>query len=494
MRNIDLFNYFGKMLIINIYAYFMCLKILNYKENSITKTIIIVGLSTIISALYVVTVNYINSIYIILVMYLTFSIIIKILLNQKLNYCFLLTNISFTLTYMIYLFAVMVTGIMVLNLIPGQNYDSPINIIIIAIIMIIIYIILTKIKRLKNGINFLKDTTRINEISNSVNMASIIILVILELLNFSKNLILNYILVWFTLIIIMCFIYWIQSQITKHYKNDMKSHTIEVQREEIEEHLKTIEEVKTENLKLATAVHKYNHRIYALEKALRDTAKNVNNTEFAEEISVFLKETEDISKGFAKESEVITKTLPLTNIAGIDNMFKFMQEEAINSGINFDLKINTSIHDLIDKIISKDKFETLLGDHLKDAMIAINSSDKTYKSILVILGIVDDCYELSIYDTGIEFEIETLLKLGKERITTHKDTGGSGIGFMTTFETLESTKASLIIEEYNPETTSYTKSVNIRFDGKNNYKIYSYRAEEIKNKNKDKKIIIKNIE
>lgn len=54
---------------------------------------------------------------------------------------------------------------------------------------------------------------------------------------------------------------------------------------------------------------------------------------------------------------------------------------------------------------------------------------------------------MCIYDSGIEFELETLKKLGLERITTHKKTGGSGIGFMTTFETLKECKASLIIEE-----------------------------------------------
>ena len=39
-----------------------------------------------------------------------------------------------------------------------------------------------------------------------------------------------------------------------------------------------------------------------------------------------------------------------------------------------------------------------------------------------MLGTKENCYELSIYDSGIEFEIETLKKLGLERATTHKET------------------------------------------------------------------------
>lgn len=274
----------------------------------------------------------------------------------------------------------------------------------------------------------------------------------------------------------------------------MKDRTIEIQKAEIDEQVKIIEDIKEENLKLATAVHKYNHRLAALEMAMKKAIEQNANTEFANELSVILEETDELSKSFVKESNVIKQKLPLTNIVGIDNMFMYMQKEAFENSINFDLKINESIHDLIDNIIPKDKFEILLGDHLKDAIIAVNASNNSYKSILTTLGKVENCYELSIYDTGIEFDIETLLKLGKEQITTHEDTGGSGIGFITTFETLKNTNASLVIEEYNPKTTNYTKSVNIRFDGKCEYRIYSYRAEEIKKQNKEKRIIIKTIE
>ena len=67
-------------------------------------------------------------------------------------------------------------------------------------------------------------------------------------------------------------------------------------------------------------------------------------------------------------------------------------------------------------------------------------------------------------------------------------TGGTGIGFMTTFETLKECKASLIIEEYNKQ--EYTKAVIIKFDDKNEYRIHSYRVEEIKNKTQNNRIII----
>jgi hypothetical protein len=62
---------------------------------------------------------------------------------------------------------------------------------------------------------------------------------------------------------------------------------------------------------------------------------------------------------------------------------------------------------------------------------------------------------------------------------------------MTTFETLSKTKGSLIIEEKYPmNNVDYTKVIKIRFDNKNEYRINSYRAEEIRKQNKDERILI----
>ena len=148
---------------------------------------------------------------------------------------------------------------------------------------------------------------------------------------------------------------------------------------------------------------------------------------------------------------------------------------------------------LINNLIPKNKLETLIGDHIRNAVIAINSRNSTNKRILAILGVKNNCYEFCVYDTGIEFEINTLLKIGLERATTHKEDGGSGIGFMTTFETLKETGASLTIKEIGHiDENEYTKAIIIRFDGLNEYNIYSYRAEKIIN-NSNRKIKIEKL-
>lgn len=251
-------------------------------------------------------------------------------------------------------------------------------------------------------------------------------------------------------------------------------------------------ELKSEKFNISKITHEFYNRQKALEMSVKDS---LGNMETAEELGV-LDRIQDLTKEYSQKLEAMKSltTLPLTEIPEIDDMFKYMQTECDKNKIEFRLKIVGDMFYLINHIIPKNKLATMIGDHIRDAIIAINFSKATDREIFVILGMKDKKYELCIYDTGIEFEIDTLLKLGLEQVTTHKDTGGSGIGFITTFETLNETKASLIIKEVSSlEENHYTKAVIIRFDNKHQYKICSYRAKEIKEKNKDRKIIIEDI-
>ena len=493
MIRIDLINNFIKMFFISLYTYFVYIKITECKNNSTFNKIFIVIESIIISVLYVALIQYFHPVGIIIVLYFIDGIVISYILKNEINYSIIVTIISFIITYSTYLVSVIISAMILAFWNPYIDRNDFMILVTVLILTSLLLGILLKIKRLKKGINFIKNANISKNIINVVMLFTAVTIILFGLLQKDNSKVLNTYLLIGSVLIFVIFIIWIKTQITKTYKSKMRDRTIEIQKTEIDEQTKLIEEIKAENLKLATAVHKYNSKFESLEHAMKRALSLDSKTEFANEISVILKESEETLKNFAKEVEVNTNKLPLTNIAGIDKMFKYIQEEAVKDNINFDLKINESINPLIENIIQKEKFEILIGDHLKDAIIAIKASEATYKSILVTLGLVEGIYEFSVYDTGIEFEIDTLLKLGEEQVTTHKNEGGSGIGFMTTFETLKECKASLVIEEYSPETTNYTKSVTIKFDGKNEYKICSYRAEKIKEQKSKRRIIIEKI-
>ena len=268
----------------------------------------------------------------------------------------------------------------------------------------------------------------------------------------------------------------IQKTLTLYYKQKLLHQTIEDYKNEISEKDKKIKELSDEKYKISKLNHEFYNRQKSLEKKVADYVSNAS-VETANELAI-TEQIADLSKEYSDKLQNIKHPdkLPTTEIEEIDDMFKYMQSECKKNNIEFKLQINGNIHHMINQIIPKDKLVTLIGDHLRDAIIAINSSNNSFKSIIAILGKADEFYEFCVFDTGIEFELETLLALGTKPITTHKDTGGTGYGFMTTFETLRATKGSLVIEEkHKMSENDYTKAVRIIFDGKAQYRISSYR-------------------
>lgn len=356
-------------------------------------------------------------------------------------------------------------------------------------IQLALLVMLFRNKRVKNGIEFLKDP-----IGNDyfcivlLNISAVVIFVYCIYGSSDADFNNNLLMVFFAIAFIM--IITIQKTLTLYYKQKLLAKNIEDYKSEIALKDAQIKSLSDEKYKIS----KLNHEFYNRQKALIHKVEEITsmNTEIADELDLS-KQINDLTKEYTDKAQEI-KTLdklPTTGIVEIDDMFKYMQSECKSKNIQFNLKINGNIYHMINNKIPQSRLVTLIGDHLRDAIIAIDFSNNTFKSILAVLGENNGVYEFCVFDTGIEFEIDTLLNLGLKPATTHKDSGGTGIGFMTTFETMKETKASLIIDEMREmSNTDYTKSVTIRFDGKNEYRIKSYRSDEIKKKMKDNRIII----
>lgn len=88
--------------------------------------------------------------------------------------------------------------------------------------------------------------------------------------------------------------------------------------------------------------------------------------------------------------------------------------------IKFEVQLNGNIYQMINNHITKEELEILIADHVKNAIIAVNYSNNSNRSILVRIGKIDGQYSIYIYDSGIEFEINTLHKLGKSQVQPTK--------------------------------------------------------------------------
>ena len=478
-----------KMFIINLFVFILFFKISNQKCNYLK---IFVG-SVMLSVIYVIEKNYINDDIFVLIIstYLMQNVFLWIILSNK--NCIVVGNfISNTVVYILYSLSLIIEiAIKMIFSIEFDIRNQTIDLILALAIEAIFLKCIMNLKRIKNGLSFLKA-----QVGNEyfalmfMEISANIIFTYCIFVNSNDEFSWNILAMFFVLSIIM--VIMIQRTLTLYYKQKLLAKNIEDYKSEIALKDAQIKSLSDEKYKIS----KLNHEFYNRQKALIHKVEEITsmNTEIADELDLS-KQINDLTKEYTDKAQEI-KTLdklPTTGIVEIDDMFKYMQSECGSKKIQFNLKINGNIYHMINNKIPQSRLVTLIGDHLRDAIIAIDFSNNTFKSILAVLGENSGVYEFCVFDTGIEFKIDTLLNLGLKPATTHKDSGGTGIGFMTTFETMKETKASLIIDEMREmSNTDYTKSVTIRFDGKNEYRIKSYRSDEIKKKMKDNRIIIEN--
>lgn len=472
--------------IINIIIY---LKLMDIKKINIKEIIKIVLISALISFVYVEINRNLWPILAIIVQFCLQIIALRLMADTKQNSIVTKNLISNAIAYIGFVIAAVLTY----PILHYINDNTFINLILMMIIETLLIFGFFKIKRFKRGFAFVKSKIDNDYIDIAmINIGALVILAYSLFDNYygdvTKQILFTFIVVGIIMIIM------IQKTLTLYYKQKLLKQNIESYKEEIKEKDEKIKELSDEKFKISKLNHEFYNRQRALELKVEEFINNAN-MEASGELSI-IDQIKNMTDEYSTKQQEINNvsSLPKTGITEIDDMFAYMQSECNKNKIEFILKINGNIYHLINNIIAKNRLVTLIGDHLRDAIIAINNSSNTYRSIMAILGMKDNTYEFSVYDTGIEFEIETLLKLGLEPATTHKDQGGTGIGFITTFETLKETKASLVIEENHPENDKdYTKCVSIKFDGKNEYKIISYRADKIKAEAKDNRIIIKKL-
>ena len=370
-----------------------------------------------------------------------------------------------------------------------KEYDI-LNLILIIAIATFINIAMFKIRRINKGFQFLKEKINNEYLDIIMINISIGVIFIYSLFGTYYGDVTIHIMVTF-LIVSVIMIVMISKTISLAYKQKQLEKNLAEDDEIIKQKDAEIESLSKEKFEISKVSHEFEKRI----KALEFKATSNMNMEVSEDNDL-MKQINNLSKEYSTKLKQIkgSDKLKKTEVAEIDNMFEYLQNECEKSNIEFYLNINCDVNNMIDKVIAKNKLETLIGDLGTDAIHAVNMSKNNYKSIVTIIDKQENIYLISMSDTGVEFKIDTLLKLGLEPATTHKEDGGSGIGYITTFETLNETKASLIIEEKNNESENeYTKTITVKFDGRNEYKIISYRADEIRKKQKDSRIKVENI-
>ena len=327
-----------------------------------------------------------------------------------------------------------------------------------------------KLKKLKYGISLLNGKLQNSYFSYWIFNLCIVILAFAII--FQEISLLNIVNIGLGLmLLIVVMLITIKESIQLYYKQNLLIKDLETTKKELNEKNEEIARLEKENLEFSKTSHSLAHRQKALEyklnKLINEDKTTVSQDRTKQELK---KELENISKDVYRKPTDIE--IEKTGIDKIDNMLEYMKSECDKDNIEFNLQIIGNIYYMINHLVSENELEILLADHIKDAIIAIQYSTNKNRSILVKIGKIQKYYGIYIYDSGIEFTDEVLNKLGKEPITTHKDNGGTGMGFMNTFDTLKRHNASLNITKIGkPSLDNYTKSVSIIFDSKNEVNI-----------------------
>ena len=412
------------------------------------------------------------------------SIVYAITYKFQLMYSILISTISISINQILFYIASTLVYFPMRMLTIESEY---LLFILIALVQAILILLFWKIKRIRNGITFLKKWKNDEYINLLLlNASSAILFLIVIISNYQEGITSKFGVMLIIFAIVMFITIWKSLQL--YYKQQMLEKVLEKTQKDLADKTEEVKKLEAENLSFSEISHSIAHRQDSLKHKLE---KLSTNTEFADEISINA-QIDNITKDLRKKTKI---DLEKTGIEIVDDMLDCMQAKCVENNIDFQLQINGNIYHMINNYIPKEDLEILLADHIKDAIIAINHCENINKSILVRIGKIDGIYGVYFYDSGIEFEFNTLLNLGKIPITTHKSEGGTGMGFMNTFKTLSKTKGSLEIEEIGkPSKSNFTKVLKFKFNNKNEYKIISYKGKELKEKDEENKLIIENIE
>lgn len=425
----------------------------------------------IVSILIIIIKSNYNYIFAIMTLIICISIILSLQTKSKIQNVFLIVILSLSINYILFILAIMIEYIFI-NIINSNYKNNYIDIMIIEIIYYIIIKNVMKIKRIKRGMSFFKTDLFNDYFVTLILNISVIIIFSIFLFRGTDRTENNIFGIGLTVVAVILFL-TIKKSFELYYKQKLLIKDLDETKEELAKTKEELAKAEKENLEASKRSHSLVHRQKALEFQISELTKNKNS----KDINKIKQDVENLSKELYGK-EVMTQ-LSKTNIELIDNMFRYMQFECYKNEIRFDLQICGNIYKMINNVINKETLEILLADHIKNAIIAVKHSENSNKSILVKLGKIGDCYGVCIYDSGIEFKEETLKTLGKKPSSTHLDEGGSGMGFLNTFDTLNKYKASLIIDEIGmPCEENYTKVIMIKFDGKNEFKVNSYRQQK----------------
>lgn len=394
-------------------------------------------------------------------------IVIKVIYSLEIDISITATIISYGISYISCLLGAILLG-SIFSII--DHYPDSADLLstgIVGSIQTVFTVLLFHIKRLRHGFPFLSDS-RYGDLGVYLSTTILVIVSFLEVKSESQ-----YIAAVLFSVLLICGIvlwFWWRNRIAKEYMEQLRLR----ERQELESIISSKDEeialLKKENETFSKIIHKDNKLIPAMELAVKEALCAVaHNTDPAERIlraEKMLAQLESVSAeraGIVNKYEHADSRLPSTGILTFDALFSYMLHKASAKDVSLELDFDETVNELIPKVISQEDASTLLADLLENAIIAAGENEQN-RCVRVKFGKKATCPCICISDTGGPFPDEVKQNWGIQRVTTRADSGGCGIGMMTTYEICKRYQASFLVEDLDSDAI-YTKCVSVCFDG-----------------------------
>lgn len=407
-------------------------------------------------------------------MVITSIFIFYVLQNEKLHTAIIVTFIGYGISYLLFLCGGIALGIVKAIIRDHSVSIDLLSLVFIGICQLTLTVLLFRTKRLRHGLPFLSDSKYI-DLGVYLCVSVLLSATVFGIRPLSEPTLIAL----FSLLIFLGIVlfYWWRKYLTQEYLDQLQKAEQNALRDTVATLEKKIATLSKENETFSKIIHKDNKLIPAMELAVSQLLYSVvhdenpqSRMEQAQNILKQLKALSEERAGVIKNYENINQKLPTLGLSSLDALFHFMMQKANTSGIAFDLKLDPDVAQVLAQTISESDASTLLADLIDNALIAVNHSQHE-KAVQVQLGANASTLYMCVRDSGDSFPQEVLERWGVERITTHADCGGSGIGMMTIYELCQKYKASFEIKHMQGM-PPYCKCVSIRFDGLNTFQVH----------------------
>lgn len=212
---------------------------------------------------------------------------------------------------------------------------------------------------------------------------------------------------------------------------------------------------------LTSYAHKTSEVIPTIHRIIKDNDLFEDN----EKMVMLMKELQSVCESDSKEVQQdckSMKTFAPTGCMMLDKQLQRYLEEAEMEQFYLDIIVQAPVKKILqEQMIDVKGLIQVVGDLYKNAKKSIKV-EKSRQNILICFGyLTKNCYQISVFDTGIPFPEQVLKNFGTRGITTN----GTGNGLADIRKTLENGRASIIVSHDVPAGNTFTKEVSVVFDG-----------------------------